>query len=605
MWIERGINIMFNNASMNKNSISYETSNLLQLYQAVTDCQILVPKFQREFEWRTNDIIKLYDSIVNQYLIGNITLWETKEQLMLSDSQLNGYTNSYYTLPELHKKYIIDGQQRVTSIYGLIKGDSIQGKHELIDFKEFYISLSGDLKIFHTSKKQSYTNVEKSNSIRLHTIINYDYTKVDLDNLFEDLFSGKSSNEIKEFKQRFLHINNILKTFTVGITTQQSGNINDAIKIFSRVNSSNTRLSDLDLFSAYIYYKKNDEEKDVRDIFDELKETLANKKYTLSNNYLESILNSYYVYILYKENNFYDLSKVVSKFNSKIYLNIDKELFWDNLDYLIDTVENIPEFLSENFNINSYNDIPYKKWFLYVVNLFLLLFPNYNSNNLNVLKKYIIYMIYTSRLQYATSTEMARYIGGMVKYHYDYTQFNESNYVPDFLSNYIFENRYSDIKNIKEFEIIRNGEILKSSILFLLLQFNPTNLINGKLLLNNGTEYTSNSLGLHKHHIFPKYWYKNNYNTRYIMIEGVEVSINNSLNISFIDSDTNIRIINDNPPSKYFPILKKSSLYYDNFINTQLLSGDTLDMLLGDNYEQFILNRAKLLKSKILELFEM
>ena len=40
--------------------------------------KLVLPAWQREFVWRTNQIVKIFDSIYKGFPIGNILVWNTK-----------------------------------------------------------------------------------------------------------------------------------------------------------------------------------------------------------------------------------------------------------------------------------------------------------------------------------------------------------------------------------------------------------------------------------------------------------------------------------------------------------------------------------------------
>jgi hypothetical protein len=43
---------------------------------------IILPKFQREFVWSRKQVIDLWDSIAQNYPIGSVLLWRSREKLM-------------------------------------------------------------------------------------------------------------------------------------------------------------------------------------------------------------------------------------------------------------------------------------------------------------------------------------------------------------------------------------------------------------------------------------------------------------------------------------------------------------------------------------------
>jgi uncharacterized protein with ParB-like and HNH nuclease domain len=87
-------------------------SNLLD---KIDEYQLFVPAFQREYVWKREDAKQLVDSLIKNYPTGTMLTWETNKP------------------PELKGKYkydekqgavhiLLDGQQRATTLYVLIRG---------------------------------------------------------------------------------------------------------------------------------------------------------------------------------------------------------------------------------------------------------------------------------------------------------------------------------------------------------------------------------------------------------------------------------------------------------------------------------------------------
>ena len=103
---------------------------------------IKIPQFQRDFVWSKTDSAKLLDSIVKGYPIGTFILWKTNERLR-SIRNLGGLT-----LPDTPKgdavKYVLDGQQRLTSLFVTLKGLSIKREDRMDDFSQVWVDLAVD-----------------------------------------------------------------------------------------------------------------------------------------------------------------------------------------------------------------------------------------------------------------------------------------------------------------------------------------------------------------------------------------------------------------------------------------------------------------------------
>lgn len=74
--------------------------------------RIHVPHFQRDFRWGTTDVLRLFDSIVKGYPIGNLLLWVRK-------TPPRSFTLGQLTIDAPASPdalWVVDGQQRITSL---------------------------------------------------------------------------------------------------------------------------------------------------------------------------------------------------------------------------------------------------------------------------------------------------------------------------------------------------------------------------------------------------------------------------------------------------------------------------------------------------------
>jgi hypothetical protein len=87
----------------------------------VTTGRLRIPAFQRGFVWDAERVAFLMDSIYKGYPFGAVILWRTKEQLK-SERQLGPFVLPDRD-PDLPIDYVLDGQQRLTSIFGVFQAD--------------------------------------------------------------------------------------------------------------------------------------------------------------------------------------------------------------------------------------------------------------------------------------------------------------------------------------------------------------------------------------------------------------------------------------------------------------------------------------------------
>ena len=113
------------------------------LFLEIDSGQIKLPMFQREFVWDKEQSAKLIDSILKGYPIGTFIFWKTKEALRSVKDIGN------HSLPETPKgdyaQYILDGQQRITSLYAIRKGLRISKDGKEINYRDIYVNLDYDL----------------------------------------------------------------------------------------------------------------------------------------------------------------------------------------------------------------------------------------------------------------------------------------------------------------------------------------------------------------------------------------------------------------------------------------------------------------------------
>lgn len=102
--------------------------NFTNLIADIGTCRIQIPPFQRSFVWSPKDIRYLLDSIYRGYPIGSFIFWKTTRKLphtrtigsiILDQSNINAGTEI---------AYVLDGQQRITSLYAAVKGSMIEGE---------------------------------------------------------------------------------------------------------------------------------------------------------------------------------------------------------------------------------------------------------------------------------------------------------------------------------------------------------------------------------------------------------------------------------------------------------------------------------------------
>lgn len=86
-----------------------------------------IPTFQRDVVWEQENVKKLWDSIYKFYPLGSILIWKTDLKLQ-NHRQVGGHEIMDTHFSRTEYQYILDGQQRTTSLLTSLYGGSLEGR---------------------------------------------------------------------------------------------------------------------------------------------------------------------------------------------------------------------------------------------------------------------------------------------------------------------------------------------------------------------------------------------------------------------------------------------------------------------------------------------
>ncbi len=108
-----------------------------QILDKIDDNQLFVPAFQREYVWKRENAKELIVSLMNEYPTGTILTWDTN-----NPPELKG--KHKYNPIQGAIKIILDGQQRITTLYMLIRGEMppyYEPKEITVDPRGLYLNV--------------------------------------------------------------------------------------------------------------------------------------------------------------------------------------------------------------------------------------------------------------------------------------------------------------------------------------------------------------------------------------------------------------------------------------------------------------------------------
>ena len=195
---------------------------------------ILLPVFQRGYVWSGEQVRNLFYSLYHEHPIGSLLIWETSSPSVA----VKGGEPPSATPVQL----LLDGQQRMTSLFGVIKGR----KPAFFD---------GNSKAF----ENLYFNVEEE-EFRFYQpkIMNGDHRWINLSKLYIEGSSWiiellKDTEQFSKYMSRVNRLENITKKqMHIDKITGEDRTIDEVVEIFRQVNSSGTKLTQGDLALAKI-----------------------------------------------------------------------------------------------------------------------------------------------------------------------------------------------------------------------------------------------------------------------------------------------------------------------------------------------------------------
>ena len=306
-----------------------------QILIKIDEKQLFVPAFQREYVWKRKDAKNLISSLIKDYPTGTMLTWETN-----NPPELKGPHK--YSPTQGSVKLILDGQQRITTLYILMTGKIPPYYKEddiLHDIKPLYVNVD-------TLELEYYkrTVMEKNplwvhltdifqDKVRMRNVVEKleeikgERISRDLNYLLEDNFQAIRSIKEREFKEQI-------------IPTEAT--VKEAIDIFYIVNAAGVNLTDAELALAQIsgYWPE------ARELFKEKLKKLAQSGFVFN---LDFII---YVLLGILHNVGSKMEKLHDSTNDENIRKVWKALDTETLDYVFNILRS-QAYIDHTKEVNS------------------------------------------------------------------------------------------------------------------------------------------------------------------------------------------------------------------------------------------------------------
>jgi hypothetical protein len=249
--------VNFDNDRFRQNLVKSPEPRRVRINQIIDYCdsgEWVIPRFQRYFNWKREDVRDFLKSIFLDYYVGALLLWDVRKETELEIMPVNGVNPN----ENLRKNAIVlDGQQRITSLYYAIKAPnfSLAGDSKpsffYIDFSEFFESddISNLIKVF-------YEKIDDEESFRkmlfpFYQLEHHHKWVYGLERYLRNT-EGLDLQKILDLREK---IDDKLRYIYNGIeipyvTLSDDRSLEQVTDIFEKINSSGIRLDVFDLLIA-------------------------------------------------------------------------------------------------------------------------------------------------------------------------------------------------------------------------------------------------------------------------------------------------------------------------------------------------------------------
>lgn len=199
---------------------------------------IALPEFQRGYVWNRDQVRGLMDSLYKRHPVGSLLVWETRTE--------NAPARGDGELALGTVKLLLDGQQRITSLYGIIRGKAptfFDGNPQA--FKDLYFNLEEETFEFYGPVKMRdnplWIDVTRLMQEGVGATIGRLLTNPELAPRLDTYISRITA--VEGIKHIDIHIEEV---------TGEDKTVDVVVDIFNKVNSGGTKLSKGDLALAKI-----------------------------------------------------------------------------------------------------------------------------------------------------------------------------------------------------------------------------------------------------------------------------------------------------------------------------------------------------------------
>ncbi|KZZ85890.1 GmrSD restriction endonuclease domain-containing protein [Bacillus sp. SJS] len=520
--------------------------SIRSIINKVVSGEIRIPSFQRYYVWTSEQVAFLLDSLYKGIPIGNIFLWKTSEKLKIEKDFGN------FSLPDPEKdypiKYVLDGQQRLTSLFTVFQNvlEPTKQNHNWVDIYFDYIADE---------------NMQDSLFIPLAEGEVDTNRHFPMSAMFDSVKYRKATAEInEEYIEVIDKVQERFKEVMIPVQEIETEDKGKVAIVFERINRAGTELDTFQLLTAWTWSSEFDLQDQIDKLVDELDEF-----------------------------GFGDISEdkdlllkccsgvILGEASPQSIMSLNGEEVRNNFEKIKNGIKATIDFLQRELNIESIDVMPYTSMIVSLTRFFASDRKNgslYTDKQRRELLRWFWRSCFSRRYTSGVTQKHKQDLQAM-----DNLKGDENQVISDFDCNvntsFFTENQFN------------LGSVNTKTYVITLASKSPSSFISGgNVNLRNVLKKASRN---EFHHIFPKNFLKG--------LGKSDKEINVLANLCFLNNADN-QTIKDKAPSVYKCLLPSDRL--EEILESHLCPADTFDL----NYEQFIEKRSEFLKDYVSEFIK-
>ena len=516
--------------------------NIQKVFNELENWNMKIPRFQRGYVWERSKIVKLLNSIYEEHPIGSFFIWEASAQYADFCREIKEL--GLPKKPDANKfKFIIDGQQRITSLYVALMGKQLK----TIDYGVICFNL--DKRRFQIPKLKT-----ESNNIPAWKIFN----QQEILTLIAQYALADAQNGT-EYCKTLQQCKYILDNYPISLIKTLDVELDEAVAIFENINQGGKRLSLFDLVHASVWAKDFDLRSLIQEFNDETKIKL------FGGLQMETFTQALSL-------NAKDNCLQVAQLNLKCE---ECKKIWDRtlecLRLAIDFVK--------GYGVQHTSILPYDAMLAVLQYYF---FKSKKNSIDNVHKQFINDWFWTT-------TFSKRYSSSALTHEKE-----DADWIALLVNEQPSSRTFGITISLDELKRIqmKNASVVKNGILCILAANNPLDFNNGEQVKLDNTN-ASRANAKENHHFFPY--------SRQKDCNITQKEVNSLLNFAFISKNLNLEISNK-LPSTYLQSYVVTNPKLKEMLLTHFIDEAAYECAMKNNFKGFVEARGRLILNKINEL---